>query len=190
MTNLTTRSEPQSAVPASTAMSPGKRLLWLGPTGVVVAVGLSVVEWLVVRAPGDNGSVAAASLALLMTAPVILARRWPIVAAAFVAGAAVLNGLLFGDLVRCAGAFPAVCYIAFAVGARARTGGRSWARSFAGLGLAVAALLAQYVWDPALNADSSFLWFGPGVALLAWTAGTGWSVLSERRRGQLAETAR
>ncbi len=189
MTNLTTRSEPQSAVPTPTVMSPGQRLLWLGPTGIVVAVGLSVVEWLVVRGPDNDGSVAAAALALLMTAPVILARRWPIAAAAAVAGAAVLNGLLFGELVRCAGAFPAVCYIAFAVGARSRAGGRSWARSFAGLGLAVAALVAQYVWDPALNADSSFLWFGPGVALLAWAAGTGWSVLSERRRPQPA-TAR
>ena len=186
MTNLTTRSEPQSAVPTPTAMTTGQRLLWLGPTGILVAVGLSVLEWLVVRGPGNDGSVAAAMLALLMTAPVLLARRWPIVAAAVVAGAAVLNGLLFGDLVRCAGAFPAVCYIAFAVGARSREGGRSWTWSFAGLGLVVAALVAQYVWDPALNADPSFLWFGPGIALLAWVAGTGWSLLSERRRQQAA----
>ena len=125
MTNLTTR--PEAAIRTDPAPSGfGRRLLWLGPTGVVVAVGLSVLEWVVVRGPGNEASVAATLVALTMTAPIVLTRRWPLLAAATVAVAAVVNALLFPDLIRCSGAVPAALYIAFAVGARTRETGRGW----------------------------------------------------------------
>lgn len=182
MTHLSTqpRQTAAPASPASSATSYGRRLLWLGPTGIVVAVGLSVVEWLVVTAPDNNGSAAAGLLALTMTLPVVLARRFPVAAAALVSAAAVLNGLVFDDVVRCAGAFPAAVYIAFAVGARTRENGRGWAWTGVGFATVVAGLIAQWVWDPALNTSTDFLPFGLGLALAACAAGIGWSVLARR----------
>lgn len=179
MTNLTTR--PEAAIrtdPAPTGF--GRRLLWLGPTGVVVAVGLSVLEWVVVRGPGNEASVPAALVALTMTAPVVLARRWPLLAAAMVAVAAVVNALLFPDLIRCSGAVPAALYIAFAVGARTRETGRGWGGAVIGLAVTIGGLLAQWRGDPALNVDASFLPFGIGLALACWGAGIGWSLIAPR----------
>lgn len=182
MTNLTTRSaagtrtEPTTPAP----MTLGRRLLWLGPTGIILAVGLSVVEWVVVRGPGVEAGVPAALLALTMTAPVALARRWPVPAAAIVAVAALVNGLLFPDLVRCAGAFPAALYIAFAVGARSRETGRGWSWTVVGLVMTVGGLLAQWRGDAALNGDASFLPFGLGLALVCCGAGIGWSQATHR----------
>ena len=179
MTNLTTSPEAVTRTdPAPTGF--GRRLLWLGPTGVVVAIGLSVIEWVVVRGPGNEASVPAALLALTMTAPVVLARRWPLLAAATVAVAAVVNGLLFPDLVRCSGAFPAALYIAFAVGARTRETGRGWGGTVIGLAITIGGLLAQWRGDAALNVDTSFLPFGIGLAVACWGAGIGWSVIASR----------
>ena len=182
MTNLTTRPEAVTRTdPAAAAPTGfGRRLLWLGPTGIVVAVGLSVVEWVVVRGPGVEASAAAALLALTMTAPVVLARRWPLLAATLVAVAAVLNGLLFADLIRCSGAFPAALYIAFAVGARTRESGRGWGGTVLGLVITIGGLLAQWRGDAALNVDASFLPFGLGLALVCWGAGIGWSLIAPR----------
>ena len=182
MTHTSTQ-PPQIAAPASPASSTtsyGRRLLWLGPTGIVVAVGLSVLEWMIVTAPDNNGSVAAGLLALTMTLPVVLARRFPVAAAALVGAGAVLNGLVFDDVVRCAGAFPAALYIAFAVGARTRENGRGWGWTAVGFGVVVAGLIAQWVWDPALNVSTEFLPFGLGLAVAACAAGVGWSVLARR----------
>ena len=140
MTNLTTR--PEAVTGSGEAPAPlsfGRRLLWLGPTGVIVAVGLSVIEWVVVRGPGSRPPWLAALLALTMTAPVVLARRWPLLAASVVAVAAVANWLLFPDLVRCSGAVPAALYIAFAVGARTRETGRGWGGTVIGLVITSAA---------------------------------------------------
>jgi hypothetical protein len=195
MTNLTnhpaehrTDRNPDAGPAAGT--HPGRRLLWLGPIGIIAAIGLSVAEWIVVRGPDNDGTVLQALLALTMTVPVALARRWPVPAAAAVAIAALINGLVFPDLVRCAGAFPAVLYIAFAVGAWSRTGGRSWAWPVAGLALSLGAVVAQYLWDPALQAGGAgFLAFGPGLAALCWAAGVGWSVLVRRRGGRPAAVA-
>lgn len=186
MTNLTNRPTDRetgrSAAPDPASGVPlGHRLLWLGPIGIVAAVGLSVAEWLVVRGPDNDGTVIQALLALTMTAPVVLARRWPVPAAAIVAIAALVNGLVFPDLVRCAGGFPAVLYIAFAVGAWSRAGGRGWAWPVAGLALSLGAVVAQYLWDPALQAGGAgFLAFGPGLTLLCWAAGLGWSFVARR----------
>jgi hypothetical protein len=181
MTNLTTR--PEAVTGSGEAPAPlsfGRRLLWLGPTGVIVAVGLSVIEWVVVRGPGVEASVAAALLALTMTAPVVLARRWPLLAASVVAVAAVANWLLFPDLVRCSGAVPAALFIAFAVGARSRETGRGWGGTVIGLVITIGGLLAQWQGDAALNVDSSFVPFGIGLALACWGAGIGWSLLAPR----------
>jgi hypothetical protein len=181
MTNLTTR--PEAVTGSGEAPAPlsfGRRLLWLGPTGVIVAVGLSVIEWVVVRGPGVEASVAAALLALTMTAPVVLARRWPLLAASVVAVAAVANWLLFPDLVRCSGAVPAALFIAFAVGARSRETGRGWGGTVIGLVITIGGLLAQWQGDAALNVDSSFVPFGIGLALACWGAGIGWSLIAPR----------
>ena len=179
MTNLTTSPAAVTRTdPAPTGF--GRRLLWLGPTGVIVAIGLSVVEWVVVRGPGVEASVPAALLALTMTAPVVLARRWPLLAAAAVAVAAVVNALLFADLVRCSGAVPAALYIAFAVGARTRETGRGWAGTVLGLAVTIGGLLAQWRGDAALNVDASFLPFGIGLAVACWGAGIGWSLIASR----------
>lgn len=181
MTNISTHpTEVTSTQTAAAPMTLGRRLIWLGPTGLVVTIALGIGEWLLVRGPENGGTVAAALLALAMVVPVALARRWPIQAAAVAAIAAVLNGLLFPDLVRCGAAFPAACYIAFAVGARGRESGRGWGWTVAGLVITVGGLLAQWYWDPALNVDSSFLAFGPPLALVCWAAGIGWSVVARR----------
>ncbi len=181
MTNLTTR--PEAVTGSGEAPAPlsfGRRLLWLGPTGIIVAVGLSVIEWVVVRGPGVEASVPAALLALTMTAPVVLARRWPLLAASVVAVAAVANWLLFPDLVRCSGAVPAALFIAFAVGARSRETGRGWGGTVIGLVITIGGLLAQWQGDAALNVDSSFVPFGIGLALACWGAGIGWSLIAPR----------
>ena len=77
----------------------------------------------------------------------VLARRFPVVAASVVAVAAVVNGLVFDDLIRCAGAVPAALYIAFAVGARSRETGRGWGWTGVGFAITITGLIAQWVWD-------------------------------------------
>ena len=190
MTNLSTRPQwarPQetngSPAPTPSPMSFGRRLLWLGPTGIVVALGLSVVEWVIVTGPGNDGSWAAALLALTMTMPVVLARRFPVAAASVVAVAAVVNGLAFDDLIRCGGAVPAALYIAFAVGSRSRESGRGWGWTGVGFAITLAGLIAQWWWDPALNVSTEFLPYGIGLALLSCGAGIGWSLIVPRISG-------
>src|SRR5262249_36828234 len=70
---------------------------------------------------------------LLMTVPVLFARRNPLLAAATLALGAVVNWLLVGHLVRCGAALPAVFFVAFAIGLRCR-------RREAGAGMALLAL--------------------------------------------------
>ena len=190
MTNLSTRPQwarPQESFGATatrpSAMSFGRRLLWLGPTGIVVAFGLSALEWVIVTGPGNDGSWAAAVLALTMTMPVVLARRFPVAAASVVTAAAVVNGLVFDDLIRCAGAVPAALYIAFAVGARSRENGRGWGWTGVGFAITITGLIAQWVWDPALNVSTEFLPYGIGLALLSCGAGIGWSLVAPRISG-------
>ena len=82
-----------------------------------------------------------------------------------VAVAAVVNALLFADLIRCSGAVPAALYIAFAVGARTRETGRGWGWDRASVwSITIGGLLAQWRGDAALNVDASFLPFGIGLA--------------------------
>jgi signal transduction histidine kinase len=109
--------------------------------------------------PSDHGGAAACLAVLLMTAPVVLARRQPLMAAALLAAGAGLNWLLIGPLVRCGVALPAVFYVAFMIGCR-RAG---WRPVAVGMALLVGNLLCQSYSDPRLG--------GPGVALAAVLTG-------------------
>ena len=156
------------------------RLRYIGITGLIAAVVFSVAGWVLVMEEGNNGSVAAAVGILFMTAPVVLAHRQPILAAGIVALAAIVNGLLWDDIIRCGAAVPALLYIAFAVGSRSRVGGRSWGWPFLGLAIALVSVAAQRLWDPVL--DNSSLAFAGVLVLLAWGAGLGWAAIEPRIR--------
>ena len=69
-----------------------------------------------------HGGVGASIGVLAMTLPVAWRRRAPFAAAATLAAAAALNGLVFGPMVRCGPALPAVFLVAFALGSRSGSG--------------------------------------------------------------------
>jgi hypothetical protein len=160
------------------------RLRYIGITGIIAAVVFSVAGWVLVMEEGNNGSVAAAIGILFMTAPVVLARRQPILAVSIVALAAIVNGLLWDDIIRCGAAIPALLYVAFAVGSRSRIGGRSWGWPFLGLAIALVSVAAQRLWDPVL--DDSGLIFAGVLVLVAWGAGLGWAAIESRVRQRSA----
>lgn len=169
-----------------------QQLRYVGITGIVVAAVLSYAGWILVTEEGNNGSVAAAIGILLMTAPVVLARRQPILAVTIVAVATAVNGLLWDDIIRCGAALPALVYISFAIGARSRSGGRGWGWPLLGLAIALGSMVAQRVWDPVL--DNGALIFGAALIIIAWGAGLGWAAIEPRlagrlRRGGQASTA-
>ncbi len=123
---------------------------WLPHVGVVwaVAIGfaglLSVAIFgLVLTQPG--GGVAAAAAAVTMTLPAAFAPRAPAGAGLTVAVAAVLNVVLFGQLVRCGAALPAVFMISFFAGRP--TGGQG---RVALLGTTIS-LVVQCLFDPRLG---------------------------------------
>jgi signal transduction histidine kinase len=94
-----------------------------------------------------HGGAAASIGVLAMTLPVAWRRRAPIAAAATLGVAAVLNGLLFGSMVRCGPALPAVFLVAFALGS-----GSSRGHVWAGLILCAGNVVAQAFYDPQLGA--------------------------------------
>ncbi len=94
----------------------------------------------------DHGGVGACAGVLLMTLPVAWRRRAPVAAAAVLAVGALLNGLIFGPMVRCGAALPALFLVAYSVGAR-----REGARSAAGLLLCSAAVVAEGLYDPQIE---------------------------------------
>jgi hypothetical protein len=96
----------------------------------------------------DHGGVAAAAGAVLMTAPLAWRRRAPLATAAVLAAAALLNGLIFGPMVRCGAALPAVYLVAFTIGTI-----RNRARSAAGLALCAGAVVAEGLYDPQIEAQ-------------------------------------
>jgi hypothetical protein len=96
----------------------------------------------------DHGSAAAAAGALLMTLPLPWRRRAPVATAAVLAAGALLNGLIFGPMVRCGAALPAVYLVAFTVGTI-----RNRARSAAGLAFCAAAVVAEGLYDPQIEAQ-------------------------------------
>lgn len=174
----------QASKDISTQPGVMNRLRYIGITGIIAAVVFSVAGWVLVMEEGNNGSVAAAIGILFMTAPVVLARRQPILAVSIVALAAIVNGLLWDDIIRCGAAIPALLYIAFAVGSRSRIGGRSWGWPFLGLAIALVSVAAQRLWDPVL--DGSGLIFAGVLVLVAWGAGLGWAAIESRVRQRSA----
>jgi hypothetical protein len=90
--------------------------------------------------------IAAAAGVLALTAPVAWRRRMPLAMAAILAAGAVLHGLIFGPMVLCGEALPAVFLVAFSVGAHLDK-----ARSAAGAALCAVNVAAQCVYDPRLG---------------------------------------
>jgi signal transduction histidine kinase len=124
---------------------------WLGATvaglsvlDIAVAVLLSVYAVLLVS--HQHGGAGAAIAVLGLTLPVALRRRMPVAAAGILAAAALVNTLVFGPMVRCGPALPAIFLVAYSVAARR---GRPW--SAAGLLLCAAAMVAEGLADPQIG---------------------------------------
>jgi signal transduction histidine kinase len=96
-----------------------------------------------------DGGWTAALAVLMMTGPVIFARRAPVLAAAALATGTGLNWWLIGHLIRCGAALPAVFYVAFIIGSRCE-------RRPAAFGLASLAvgIVCQGASDPQLGSPS------------------------------------
>ena len=98
----------------------------------------------------NDGGVGAALAVLLLTAPVALARRQPVAAAAVLAAGAVLNWALFDHMVRCGVGLPAMFYVAFVVGWRTV----GWRPAALGMALLLVNLVFQAYSDPQLGGAS------------------------------------
>jgi signal transduction histidine kinase len=132
------------------------RMRWtaggLGILDIAAAALLSCIElavgfgWL--PTSGKHLSVAAAVGVLAMTVPVAGRRPAPVAAAGTMAAAALLNGLVFGSLVRCGVALPAFFLVVFAVGVRRD---RGW--SALGLALCGGGVVAEGMYDPQIQAS-------------------------------------
>jgi hypothetical protein len=90
-----------------------------------------------------------------LTLPVAWRRPFPLAAAAVLAVAALGNGLVFGPLVRCGVALPAVYIVAFGIAART-----SGPRAAAGLALCAADVVVEGYYDPQIG------WSGGGVGFV------------------------
>lgn len=91
-------------------------------------------------------SIAALIGVLVMILPLGWRRRAPLAVAGVLAAAALLNGLIFGSLVRCGSTLPVFFLVAFAVGVR-----YDRARAAAGLALCAAAAVAEGLYDPQIG---------------------------------------
>ncbi|MDQ2813347.1 MAG: histidine kinase [Actinomycetota bacterium] len=96
-----------------------------------------------------DGGWTAALAVLMVTGPVIFARRAPLLAAAALAAGAALNWWLIGHLVRCGAALPAVFYVAFVIGSRCER--RRAAFAMAAL---AGGIICQGASDPQLGSPS------------------------------------
>jgi signal transduction histidine kinase len=140
-----------------------------------------------------HGGVAASIGVLFMTSPVAWGRRAPLAAAASLGAAAALNGLVFGSMVRCGPALPAVFLVAFALGSRSAGGAAR-----AGLILCAGNVAAQAFYDPQLGPSTAvpFLLVLAGffaIGRLARSRAAAADSLRRRSlelRGQREETAR
>ncbi len=122
----------------------------LGVLDIAVAVILSgyavALVSGVIHTSHPHGGAAASVGVLVMTLPVAWRRPAPLAAAAVMGAAALLNGLVFGSMVRCGAFLPAVFLVAFAVGVRRD---RPW--SAAGLLLGAVAVVAEGLYDPQIE---------------------------------------
>lgn len=131
------------------------RLFGVGEMGLAdVALGVLLSGYAVYLVTGGDvrhldGGWTAALAVLMMTGPVIFARRAPLLAAAALATGAGLNWWLIGHLVRCGAALPAVFYVAFIIGSRCE-------RRRAAFGVAALAvgIVCQGASDPQLGSPS------------------------------------
>lgn len=121
----------------------------VGPGDIALAVGLSAFGVALaaglVNAHNPHGSVAGCIAVLLLTAPVVFARRSPVLAATTLAVGGVINWWLIGHLVRCGAALPAVFFVAFAIGLRCRR-----RQALVGLALLAVNIVCQGYSDPQL----------------------------------------
>lgn len=99
------------------------------------------------RAADPHGSVAASIGVLAMTAPVAWRRQWPLSASVVIGVGAVLNAVVFGSLVRCGAALPAVFLVAYAVGVS-----RDQTRWKLAMGFCALNVVTQSINDPRLGA--------------------------------------
>ena len=113
--------------------------LLLGALGVTSITGLTH--------SANHGGIGASLAVLLMTAPVGLARRQPVVAAAVMAAGAGLSWGLFDNMVRCGVALPALFYVAFVIGSRTTR----WRPAALGMALLFVDLICQAFSDPQLG---------------------------------------
>jgi signal transduction histidine kinase len=126
----------------------GRRLALLDLAAIVFAVSLGVAA-IVLANHGrhqQHVTTAAAIGVLFMTLPIAAARQRPLAIGGVLAVAALANGLIFGHITRCGVALPAVFFVSYLVGAKT-TSSRTWQ----GLGLCFAAVLAQCPFDPKLG---------------------------------------
>ena len=100
----------------------------------------------VIHTSHPHGGAAASVGVLVMILPMAWRRPAPLAAAAVMGAAALLNGLVFGPIVRCGAFLPAVFLVAYAVGLR-----RDRAASAAGLLLCAAAVVAEGLYDPQIE---------------------------------------
>jgi signal transduction histidine kinase len=130
-------------------------LFGVGEIGAAdVALGVLLSGYAVYLVTGGDsrhldGGWTAALAVLMMTGPVVFARRAPLLAAAVLTTGAGLNWWLIGHLVRCGAALPAVFYVAFVIGSRCE-------RRRAAFGVAVVAvgIVCQGASDPQLGSPS------------------------------------
>jgi signal transduction histidine kinase len=101
----------------------------------------------VLHTSAPHGGAGASIGVLAMTLPVAWRRRATLAAAAVLAIAAVVNGLLFGPMVRCGPALPALFLVVFAAGSRCGRG-----RSATGLLLCAAGVVGEALYDPRIGA--------------------------------------
>jgi signal transduction histidine kinase len=139
----------------------------IGFGDIVLAMGLTfygiALTSGLVKTSHPHGGIAASLAVVLMTAPVVFARRWPLGVAAVLAVGAALNWAIAGHLVRCGAALPAVFFVAFCIGSRCT-------RREATLGIALLAvdIVCQGCSDPQLG--------GPGIVLLMVPVSAGFLV--------------
>ncbi len=96
----------------------------VGSGDVALALGLSAFGVTLtsglVNTGHPHGGVVASIAVLFMTAPVLFARRNPLLAATTLSLGALVNLWLIAHMVRCGAALPAVFFVAFAIGLRCR----------------------------------------------------------------------
>jgi signal transduction histidine kinase len=157
----------------------GVRDVGAGDVGLALVLSLFAIASVTgLTDSANHGGAGAAGAVLLMTAPVAIARRRPLLAAALLAAGAGLNWALYDDMVRCGATLPAVFYVGFVLGSRTRT----WLQLGAGFTLLVVALLCQSYSDPQLA--------GPGVLVLMVPVTIGFTIAGRLLRARAAAVAR